>query len=218
MKPIRILVADAHEVARRGVTALLAGHPGWEVCAEATTGREAVTKAKELKPDVVVLDITMPELNGFEASTAIRQALPEARVLILTVHESAQVASEIIRAGAHGYVLKSDAGQDLIAAVRALSEHKPYFTSKAAEMMWQHLRPGEPALAEPSDSATPLTEREREIVQLLARGRRNKEVADALSISVKTVETHRANIMHKLGLASTAELVRYAIRISLVQP
>jgi len=217
MKTVRILVADDHEIARRGVISLLTGQPGWEVCAEASTGTEAVDKAKELKPDVVVLDITMPEPNGFEACAIIRKAVPDARVLILTVHESAQAASEIIKAGAHGYVLKTDAGQDLIAAVRALSEHKPYFTSKAAEMLLMHMRPEEPAGAEPAKRTVDLTGRECQIVRLLVKGRRNKEVADTLFISLKTVEAHRASIMKKLGVNSVAEMVAYVIRNRVVE-
>ena len=212
MSTLRILVADDHDVVRRGLKSVLEDQPGWEVCAEANNGRQAVDRARQFKPDVVVLDITMPELNGLEAARQIRRLLPETEVIVLTVHESEELVQEVLRAGARGYVLKSDAGRDLVAAIHAVRQHKTFFTSKVSRIY------SEASLkSEDGESAgRPLTPREREIVQLLAEGKSNKEVADVLSISVKTVETHRTNIMRKLHLHSVSELVRYAVRNKIV--
>jgi len=218
MKALRILVADDHEVVRRGVRALLEAQSGWEVCAEALNGREAVESAKHCCPDIAVLDIGMPELNGLEAALQIRHAVPECEVLILTLHESEQVVREVLSVGARGYVLKSDAGRDLIAAVDALRRHKPFFASRVADIVLQG------HLATPGSSVPQvvlrrtLTPRQREIVQLLAEGRSNKEVANILGISVKTAETHRTNIMRALDFHSMSELVRYAVRNKLIEP
>ena len=216
MNPVRILVADDHEVVRRGVCALLEGHAGFEVCDEAVDGREAVEKAKRSLPDVVILDIGMPGLNGFDAARQIRNVSPDSEVLILTMHESEQVIREVLAAGARGYVLKSDAGRDLITAVEALSHHKTFFTSRVAEMVLQKYLDGNPEQV--NSEATSLTPREREVVQLVAEGRTNKEVATTLNISVKTAETHRTNIMRKLDCHSLSELVRYAIRNKIIDP
>jgi DNA-binding NarL/FixJ family response regulator len=166
----------------------------------------------------VVLDITMPELNGLEATRQICKLAPEIQVLILTVHESEQLAHDVLRAGARGYVLKSDAGRDLVSAIQALRHNKPFFTSKVARMVSENYLKNTPTEEEADVSSSPLTAREREIVQLLAEGKSNKEVADVLSISVKTVETHRTNIMRKLRFHSISELVRYAIRNQIVSP
>jgi len=216
MSTVRILVADDHEVVRRGVCALLEGHAGFEVCDEAVDGREAVEKAKRSLPDVVILDIGMPGLNGFDAARQIRKVSPASEVLILTMHESEQVIGEVLAAGARGYVLKSDAGRDLVTAVEALSRHKTFFTSSVAEMVLQKYLEGNPEAA--SHETSSLTPREREVVQLVAEGRTNKEVATALNISVKTAETHRTNIMRKLDCHSLSELVRYAIRNKIIDP
>ena len=207
---VRILVADDHEVVRRGVCALLEGHAGFEVCDEAVDGREAVEKAKRSLPDVVILDIGMPGLNGFDAARQIRKVSPASEVLILTMHESEQVIGEVLAAGARGYVLKSDAGRDLVTAVEALSRHKTFFTSSVAEMVLQKYLEGNPESATHETSS--LTPREREVVQLVAEGRTNKEVAELLSISPTTVETHRGHILQKLDIHNTAELVLYAVR------
>jgi DNA-binding NarL/FixJ family response regulator len=214
MNAVRILVADDHEVVRRGVCALLEGHPGFEVCDEAVDGREAVEKAKRSLPDVVILDIGMPGLNGFDAARQIKKVSPASEVLILTMHESEQVIGEVLAAGARGYVLKSDAGRDLVTAVEALSRHKTFFTSSVAEMVLQKYLEGNPESL--SHETSTLTPREREVVQLVAEGRTNKEVATALNISVKTAETHRTNIMRKLDCHSLSELVRYAIRNKII--
>jgi DNA-binding NarL/FixJ family response regulator len=216
MTKVRILVADDHEVVRRGVRALLEARPGWEVCAEATDGREAVAKTAETRPDVVILDIGMPGLNGLEAARQIRKGSPQSEVLILTMHESEQVVQEVLAAGARGYVLKSDAGRDLVAAVEAVHGKRTFFTSSVAErVLKSFVAGGRPA--EPGEIST-LTRREREVTQLLAEGKGNKEVADILGISVRTAETHRTNIMRKLDCHSLSDLVRYAIRNNIITP
>jgi DNA-binding NarL/FixJ family response regulator len=209
--PVRIVIADDHEVFRHGLRAILESQPGWQVVGEAGDGRKAVELAREGKPDIVVLDISMPELNGLDATREILREAPGCEVLILTLHDSEQLAKEVLAAGARGYVLKSDAATDLVAAVNALGRHVPFFTSKVASMVlagFLNSASGENRARSPGE----LTARERQVLQLLAEGKSNKEVANALGISVKTVETHRANIMHKLGLHSMTELVRYAMR------
>jgi DNA-binding NarL/FixJ family response regulator len=218
MNPLKILVADDHDVVRRGIRALLEDQPGWEVCAEATNGRQAVEKSRLLKPDVVVLDVTMPELNGLEAARQIRKLQPQPEVLVLTMHDSEQVAQEVIKTGARGYILKSDAGRDLVTAVQAVSRHKNFFTTRVSQMVSDSQLKGGLQAVDADSIGSRLTAREREIVQLLAEGKANKEVAGLLNISVKTVETHRTNIMRKLDLHSVSELVRYAVRNNIVAP
>ena len=212
MTPLRIFLADDHEVVRSGIRSILNTQPGWEICGEAANGREAVEKVATLKPDVVVIDIGMPELNGLEATRQIIKAHETAKVLILTVHESHQVVREVLDAGARGYILKSDAGRDLISAVQALQRNKTFFTSKVAELMLDSFLKGKPGIQKEV-----LTAREREMVQLLAGGKSTKEAAVALEISVKTAETHRSNVMRKLDLHSVSELVLYAVRNNIVQ-
>ena len=217
MSPVRSLIADDHEVVRYGVRTILEKQAGWVVVDEATNGREAVKKAEKAKPNVVILDISMPELNGLEAARQILKVSPATEVLMLTVHESEHVIREVLEAGARGYILKSDAGRDLVAAVQALSRHGSFFTSKVAEMVlagYRHRHLPSPTEAGPR---LPLSTREREILQLLAEGKSNKEVAKALHLSVKTVETHRSNIMHRLDLHSIGELIRYALRHHIVE-
>ena len=214
MSALRILVADDHEVARKGIRALLEDHAGWEVCAEAKDGREAVEFAAKLKPDVFLLDVGMPNLNGLDAARQILAIMPEARILILTIHDSEQVVRETLAAGARGFLLKSDAGRDLVAAVEALQERRTFFTPKVAQMMLDgYLRPHESDAPE----KCVLTPREREVIQLVAEGKTTKEVATALSLSVKTAETHRTNLMRKLDLHSIADLTLYAVRTGIVQ-
>jgi len=215
--PLRIVIVDDHAVVRRGVRALLESQPGWEVSAEATTGREAVDLVRRLRPHVVVMDLSLPELNGLEATRQIVKESPQTEVLVLTMHHSEQLARDVLQAGARGYVLKSDADQSLIAAVESLRQHKPFLTSKVTEFVLD----GYIRRSDASDEGTPkdvVTPREREIIQLLAEGNSNKETASALGISVKTIEAHRANIMRKLHLRSVSDLVRYAIRNKIVQP
>lgn len=217
MTPCCILVADDHEVVRRGIVALLEAQPGWTVCGQAVNGREAVEEAKRLKPEVVILDISMPELNGLEATRQILKVSPKTEVLIITAHASEQAAREVLAAGARGYVLKSDAGRDLVNAVESLCNHKPFFTRKVSEMVLEgYLGNRGPAEEEPLHRR--LTTREREVLQLLAEGKSNKEVAASLDISAKTAEAHRTNIMRKLDLHSMSDLVHYAIRNKLVEP
>jgi DNA-binding NarL/FixJ family response regulator len=210
---MRILIADDHEVVRRGVRVLLEANPGWEVVGEAENGRDAVELARKTQPEVAIMDVGMPGLNGFDATRQVCEASPRTAVLILTMHESEQVMREVLAAGASGYVLKSDAGRDLVSAVEALAQHKTFFSSSVADEMLRKLQHA------PDDrEASALTHREREVVQLLTEGKGNKEVAGVLGISVRTVETHRANIMRKLGCRSLSDLVHYAIRNNLTQP
>ncbi len=211
---MRILLADDHDVVRQGLRKMLEAHQGWEVCAEATNGREAVKLAVELKPEVAVLDLSMPEMNGLEATRQIKKEQPGTEVLIFTMHETEQLIRDVLAAGARGYVLKSDGGRQLVEAVEALSRHKPFFTARASEALLQNFLKSMSGTGKESV----LTNREREIVQLLAEGKGNKEAAAALCISVKTVETHRATIMRKLGINSIVELVHYAIRNQMVEP
>jgi len=212
MKPLRILLADDHEMVRKGLRATIEDHPGWEVCGEARTGREAVARAVDLRPDIVVMDFAMPELNGMEAARQIREQLPRVEVLVLTMHDSEKLVREVLAAGARGYLLKTDAADALVHALEALSQHQPYFSSKAAAIVLQgYLNPETRQSLEP-------TPREREILQLIAEGKATKEIAEVLGISVKTAETHRTNVMRKLNLHSTADVVRYAVRNHLVQP
>lgn len=218
MRSLRILIADDHDLMRRGVKSLLQAHAGWEVCAEAHTGREAVAKAQELKPDIIIMDIGMPELNGVEAARRIRKVSPNSEVLILSVHYSDQLIREILDAGVRGYMIKSDSDRELITAVEILASHKPFFTPRATEVILSNLS-SPTARSEPLELVGDrLTSREREIVQLLAEGKSSKEVASSLSISVKTAETHRANIMRKLQLHTVSELVRYAVRNQIIEP
>jgi DNA-binding NarL/FixJ family response regulator len=218
MKTLRILVADDHDLMRRGLKSLLESHPGWSVSAEAHTGREAVTKAEELKPDIVILDITMPELNGVEAARRILKASPNTEILVLSMHYSDQLIREILDAGVRGYIMKSDSDHDLVIAVEALADHKPFFTPRATELILNNFN-SKPGTAEiPDVIGDRLTSREREIVQLLSEGKASKEVASLLGISVKTAETHRANIMRKLGIHSVSQLVRYAVRNQIIEP
>src|SRR5271170_2638870 len=217
MKVLRILIADDHDLMRRGIKGLLQSHAGWEVCGEAHTGREAVSLAETLKPDVVVLDISMPDLNGIEAARRIRKSSPSTEVLILSVHYSDQLIREILEAGVRGYIVKSDSDRDLVIAVETLANHKPFFTPRATEIILNSFNGTGRMTDIPESLRDRLTSREREIVQLLAEGKSSKEVASSLNISVKTAETHRANIMRKLQLHTVTDLVRYAVRNQIVE-
>jgi DNA-binding NarL/FixJ family response regulator len=215
MTGLRIMIADDHEVVRRGLRSLLEAQSGWQVCAEAADGRELVEKATELRPDVVVLDIAMPNLNGLEATRQLLKINPKTRILVLTLHDSDQLIREVLSAGAYGFLLKSDAARDLVTAVDALRQNKTYFTSRVSNIVLSGFLNGGPG-AIASDSVSPLTPREREVVQLLAEGKSTKEVATALGLSVKTAETHRSNLMRKLDVHCVSELVLYAVRNNIV--
>jgi DNA-binding NarL/FixJ family response regulator len=215
MSGLRILIADDHEVARQGIRALLESHPGWEVCAEAKDGREAVELATNSKPDIVLLDIGMPNLNGLDAARQILAMSPAIRILILTMQDAEQVVREVLAAGARGFVLKSDAARDLVAAVDALQHRRTFFTTRVTQMVMNGYLHQEKE-SQPLAKAV-LTPREREVIQLLAEGKTSKEVAVALKLSVKTAETHRTNLMRKLDLHSVADLTLYAIRNGIVQ-
>jgi len=217
MKALQILIADDHELVRKGLRTVLENQPGWKVCGEAINGRHAFELARQLAPDVIILDVAMPELNGLEATRQIRKAIPKAEVLILTMHESEKLVSEVLAAGAHGYLLKADTSRLLVAAVESLAQHQPFFTRKVSEMVLSGYLNHAKTKQGAAGPAQQLTAREREIVQLLAEGKTNKEVAVALGISVKTVDAHRANVMHKLDLHSVADLVRYAIRNQIIE-
>ena len=214
---LRIVVVDDHGVVRRGVRALLESHPGWEVVGEGGNGRDAVELVRTLRPHVIVLDLSMPDMNGLEATRQIVAESPQTEVLVLTMHHSEQLARDVLQAGARGYLLKSDADQNLIAAVDNLRQHKPFLTSTVTEFVLD----GYMQLTDSSsrdDSAAMVTPREREIIQLIAEGHSSKQAATTLGVSVKTVDTHRANIMRKLRLRSVSDIVRYAIRNKIVQP
>jgi DNA-binding NarL/FixJ family response regulator len=185
------------------------------VCAEAANGREAVEKVAQFKPEVAIVDIGMPELNGLEATRQILKVSPQTEVLILTMHQSDEVVREVLKAGARGYVLKSDADQNLVAAVEMLLEHKLFLTSNVTDVVLLNYLNGHSRFD--SQPQARITARECEIIQLLSEGKSNKEVAIALDISTRTVETHRANIMRKLGMESLSDLVRYAIRNNIIE-
>jgi DNA-binding NarL/FixJ family response regulator len=212
MMGVRLLLADDHEIVRRGLRALLEAETGWEVVAEASDGRDAIEKTKLMKPDVAILDISMPSLNGLEAARQIASSTPQTKVLILTVHDSDPLIQQVLEAGARGYLLKSDAARDLVTAVDALRRNKTFFTPKVAQIVLEGYLGKNPRDGASEGDFFRLTGRQREIVQLLAEGKSSKEVACALGLSVKTAETHRANIMRRLDCHSVTALVRYAIR------
>jgi DNA-binding NarL/FixJ family response regulator len=214
---LRILLADDHDVVRRGLRQLLDEREGWEVCGEALTGRKAVQMATELKPHIAIVDLSMPELNGIEATRQIRRALPDTEILVYTMHDSEELVRKALAAGARGYLLKSDASRYLITAIEMLADHKPFFSGNVSETVLSgFLRAAESK--EGDASSSPLTPRETEIIQLLAEGKSNKKISELLRISVKTVEAHRATIMRKLQVNTVVDLVRYAFRNQIAQP
>src|SRR6266404_4099444 len=214
---IRILIADDHDVMREGTRAVIERQPGWEVCGIAATGRQAVEQAFALEPDVVVMDMSMPEFNGLEATQQIKRRLPQTEILIFTAHQIEELIPEVFKAGAKSLIFKADAHTYLVEAIQSLSQHKSFFTSKVSELLFADFLHGSKGNGGKSQPRQELTRREREIVRLLAEGKTNKEVADVLGISVRTAETHRATILRKLGLDSVAGLVRYAIRNKIVE-
>jgi DNA-binding NarL/FixJ family response regulator len=217
MKTVRILLADDHDVVREGLKTLLATRADFQVCGEAATGREAVARARALKPHVVVLDFSMPELNGLEATRQIRKALPDTEVLIMTMHDSNTLAREVLAAGARGFLLKTHARRHLVAAVDTLARHRPFFTGHLAALVLEAFLNPSRRPAKTGAPADRLTPREREVVQLVAEGWTSKDIAVELGLSVKTAHAHRANVMRKLDLHSVSELVLYAVRNKFVQ-
>jgi DNA-binding NarL/FixJ family response regulator len=216
MSAVRVLVADDHEVVLEGVRALIERQPDLEVCGLAANGREAVELAQKTKPDVVVLDMSMPELDGLDVIRLIKKKLPDTEVVVFSAHSSEELVEEVFDAGAKSYIEKSEASQDLVTAIRSLAEHKPFFSTQTSEILFaKFLLPK--ARQQQSRTELRLTAREREIARLLAQSSSNKEVATALGISIRTVETHRATLMRKLGVRSVAGLVRYAIRHHIIE-
>jgi DNA-binding NarL/FixJ family response regulator len=215
---VRILLADDHDVVRRGLRVLLQEHAGWEICGEAMTGREAVDLAREMQPDVAIIDLMMPDLNGLGVTSQIRKASERTQVLIFTMHHNETLIHGVLEAGARGYLLKTDAEQHVVTAVETLLRGQPYFSAQVSETVLEgFLRSGRHAAAD-SVVVPRLTPREGEIIQLLAEGHRNKKIAQMLGISIKTVETHRTALMRKIGVRSIVELVRYAVRNNLTEP
>jgi DNA-binding NarL/FixJ family response regulator len=212
MPPLRILVADDHDVVRQGLRSLLESRTGWSVCGEASNGREAVEMSVALKPEIVIMDIAMPTMTGLEATRQILKANPKTQVIVLTMHESEELLREVLDAGARGYVLKTDKGRELISAVDAVCNHNTFFTSRVAEMVLHGYLESSNGALKPMNRAQSLTSREKEVLHLVADGKSNKEVAAGLSISVKTAEAHRINIMRKLNAQSVVDLVKYAMR------
>jgi DNA-binding NarL/FixJ family response regulator len=207
----RILIADDHEIVRSGLRAIIESHTNWVVAGEAVDGEQTVGMALETKPDVAIVDYSMPVMNGLEVCRRIRSLRPRTEVLILTMHENEEILTEALLAGVRGFLFKSDAKKHLISAIEELLSHRPYFTSTLLEKLlhdYQHNKQNKSKML--------LTLREQNVVQLIAEGQTNKSISAILKLSVKTVETHRASAMRKLGMSSTAELVRYAIRKKLV--
>ena len=217
-KPLRILIADDHDVMRQGTQAVIERQPGWEVCGLVTNGREAVARAVELKPDIAILDMTMPELNGLDAAIQIKRQLPGTEILMFTAHENDDLIRQAFAAGIKSFIAKTEAHHFLIEAVESLSRHKPYFTPKVSEILFSNILNRAEGRQDEAEPGQRLSAREREIVQLIAEGKSNKEAADALGISVRTAESHRASILRKLNLDSVAGLVRYAVRNKLIEP
>ncbi|NMA71404.1 MAG: response regulator transcription factor [Firmicutes bacterium] len=216
MTPIRVLIVDDQQMIREGIGLILRSHPDIEVVGEAANGREALEKVEETQPNVVLMDISMPELNGIDATVLVKRRWPEVKVLGLTVHDTEGYILQLLRAGASGYIVKKAAGDELVEAIRAVQRGDYYLhptvTRQVIEEYMRHMREGTRG---PEDV---LTARERQIVQLAAEGYKNREIAEMLNISLKTVETHRANVMQKLNISDRVELVRYAIREGIIEP
>jgi DNA-binding NarL/FixJ family response regulator len=216
-KTLRILVADDHDVMREGTRAVIERQPGWELCGLAATGREAVAQAILLQPDIVIMDMTMPELNGLDAAVQIKRRLPGTEILMFTGHETDELIREAFQAGVKSFIFKSEAHTYLVEAIESLSRHKPFFTSKVSEILFADILTRSEGTSGANHPGQRLSPREREIVQLVAEGKTNKEVGDALGISVRTAETHRASVLRKLSLDSVAGLVRYAVRNKIIE-
>ena len=216
MRKLRILLADDHGLVRRGARTILQSHRGWNVVGEAANGREAVEKVLKLKPDVLIVDISMPELDGVEGTRQIRESLPHTKVLVLTMHESHQMVRRVLAAGANGYLLKSDIVDYLPKAVKAVADNKRFLTPKISEIVLEGFLNAGNKPEEEKPAGPRITSRELEIIRLLAEGKSNKELSTQLGITVRTVETHRSKIMLKLGLHSLAELIHYAMRNEII--
>jgi len=214
----RILVVDDHDIVRQGVCALITSQPGWEVCGEARTGREAIAMAGESRPDIIVMDLLMPDLNGLDAARQIKKKLPLVEILILSGHEDTELIQTVFDAGIRAFIFKSQDRTHLVPAINSLLARKPYLTPRISEVLFSRFENRDTGAAKETRADAALTAREREIIQLLAEGRSNKEVASSLDISIKTVETHRASIMRKLGIDRLSDLVRYAIRKKIIEP
>lgn len=215
-KKIKVVVADDHTIVRKGLCAILVGESEIEVVGEAEDGREAIRKVEQLQPDVVVLDITMPILNGLEATRQLRKRFPKLKILILTMHDNEEYVFETLRAGASGYLVKRSAPSELISAIKAVHREGSYLSPAVSKkVIDEYVRVGPKKIKE-DDEYGKLTEREREILQMVAEGRANREIAELLNISIKTVESHRAHLMDKLNIRNTAELTQYAIRKGLI--
>jgi two-component system response regulator NreC len=220
-KPYRIMIADEQAVVRRGLRSLFDVQSGFEICTEAASGAEAIEQAKKFKPDLLILDLVMPDMNGIEAMETIRRDAPLVQFLVLTMHLTEELARQALRIGALGYVLKSDAERDLLTAVEQVRRKQPFYTARLAVALAKNfaLPPGEEGNGNGNGgSEPPLTEREVDVLQMLAEGKSNKQVAAAINVSVRTVESHRNRIMHKMNFGSFSELVRFAVRHSLVEP
>jgi DNA-binding NarL/FixJ family response regulator len=215
---VRILIADDHDVMREGTRAVIERQSGWEVCGIAATGREAVEQAFALKPDVVVMDMSMPGLNGLDAAQQIKRRLPQTEILIFTAHQTDELIREAFEAGVKSFVFKSQAHHFLVEAIQSLSQHKPFFTNKVSGVLFAEILNRSEAKPHAAQRNNKLTAREREILQLLAEGKSNREAAGVLGISIRTAETHRASVLRKLSLDSLASLVRYAIRNKIIEP
>ena len=214
---LRILVADDHQVMLEGARAVIERQPGWKVCGLAANGREAVAQANALKPDIVILDMTMPQLNGLDAAVQIKREVPGAEILMFTAHEADDLIRSAFDAGIKSFIAKTEAHQFLVEAIESLARHKPYLTAKVSDILFSNILNRAAGRRDDTEPGQRLTAREREIVQLVAEGKSNKEVADAFGISVRTAETHRANILRKLNLDSIADLVRYAVRNKIIE-
>ena len=207
-----VMIVDDHDAVRRGVRSVVETAPCYEIVGEASNGRQALDLAKDKQPDIAIIDYSLPELNGLDLAHGMKKVAPRTEILLFTMHDREELIMEVLRAGVRGFVLKSDAEKHLLAALDALSLRRPYFSGAVSETLLDRFLG-----AKPEPTASSLTHREREVVQLIAEGRINKEIAHKLEISVKTVETHRASAMHKLKLRTTADLVRYAVRNGIVQ-
>ncbi|HVF72986.1 MAG TPA: response regulator transcription factor [Chthoniobacterales bacterium] len=215
---LRILIADDYDIVREGARAIVQRHPGWEVCGIAKTGREAVELAVTVQPDVVVMDMSMPELNGLDAAIQIKQQVPSAEIVIFTAHENDDLIRAAFTAGAKSFISKLESQGLLVRAIESLARHQPFFTARVSAVLFSNIVDRAEGRGDSGETGHRLSAREREIVQLIAEGNSNKAVADMLRISIRTAEAHRAAILRKLHVDSVAGVVRYAIRNKMIEP